>query len=872
MWLDETGLGVKDAYRIDCVPDKANLSYDSLYSGSVAAYRRKLPITGLSSGQAVSLDDGRGKASKRGRDKHSRYFTTELAVGEEVTLVRSAATAGGMVAMGDMVAIGDSPALSVESRQSGDYNKALMRDPHNVSLWLEFINAQESLLDWEKGGKRRQAMTNRKISIFEKALLSNPTSVPLLLGYMSLVATCWEPKAVIKRWKEMVFTQPNVPELWLGYIGFCQNNFTEFSVDSVAALYAKCISTLSMISEGTLKSHSPNKDNELWTLVIFAQYCNFLREAGFTERGVASYQALLELNLCAPPTLSDSSLHTQLTQLGQFWASYAARLGEPGARGWMAHPKPLGPLDLGSHKEPTLDDDEDDVAMVTSLSLKEAWIKLEAHRSKEHCKPWVSSDEPLDSERVIPWETLKPCMFRLSTSQLKLECMLRFLSFLGALTPPHHSPTPHLSQRTAHPHQLSSNVVSTFSSLLSDGVCVPLGVSEAPRVCESIAEYVSYLSQTLLFTTPLFHSPLSRTISLVCNQTLSLLSEEHAQTQVALVWISHTLTELGAALQSNAQVKESKKAAQKLVKSLLKLKDHRNNFELWRACALVEHHLGSDPSQMLHTLLSSTLTARLVASLVEIAIGLVPSLVPRQDSTDNTQVALNALLCLSEGKYNKDTPVTPTRLLMIDWSSSQTDPLHIGLCRAYFEYLTRGVAPAIRVLNDLCDTLSPQSELVGTVRCKQVHLLLHSPLAQPKTLRAVLDSALLVAPGNAWLLANKLLIEEQSFSVGHIPTQPAQGAEALLFRFLGELRRSDRMAALSGSSSGAVRRAVGMLDRCAGESPLLWTVYMELRVSLCKCVLLEFPEWVQLLVVYSTTALGCRGLWCECLLQSSRHW
>lgn len=322
---------LQDGFRVDSTPDRENLSYDSLYSGNVSSYRRKYSVVGLGRGQSVLLDDGRGWAKSKGRrgEKLVRYFKNAPTKRSEVVL----ATGHSPASLGNVVLLGEEVIESPESynrTRTAEYNKTLSSDPSNVPLWLEFISAQDSLCE----GVKEAAMNERKMAIYEEALSSNPRHLELLLGHMKLMASISESKTVLQRWKDLIFIQPNVPQLWLGYIDYCQKDFAHFSTDSVMALYTKCLRTLSSIEEGTLKSHSPLPDSQRWALRIFQSYCEFLKASGHTERGVASYQALLELNLCTPTHLTRTPLDTVITELGHYWRRSSVRLGQANARGW----------------------------------------------------------------------------------------------------------------------------------------------------------------------------------------------------------------------------------------------------------------------------------------------------------------------------------------------------------------------------------------------------------------------------------------------------------------------------------------------------------------------------------------------------------
>ncbi len=514
--------------------------------------------------------------------------------------------------------------------------------------------------------------------------------------------------------------------------------------------------------------------------------------------------------------------------------------------------------------DPPLEDD--DVDVVSGLPEKEAWLRLEGHRGAWHILPWLQDDDPLDSERIVSFESVKSALFRVESEDMKLELVMRFLQYLGALTP-----TPY-SGYVVEPVQLSSSVVSVFSSLLSDGVNIGSSLNPSPLTCENITELVDVLSDTLLHnhespTHPLVYA----TISHLCQQCMvhlkhagtqlghehagtqlghehagtqlghehagtqlghehagTQLGHEHAGTQLGLVWTANTIK----AAQGNTALK---KLPQKVIKSLLKTQ--RNNLELWRCCALVEHLLGNDCLTIFHTLLASSLTPRLVATLVEVTM----------TTSDPPQVALNALLCLCEGTYTIG-PVTPTRILKANFAlppnASPSDVFHSGLCKVYFEYLTNGLSRACATLEELCTCLSAHSDLLLSLRVRQVRLCLHSPRTEPRYLKGVLESGLVVCPGHPWLLANRLLLEEQAFSVGRLHRGDPSHGGGQLFRVLQELRRLERMATLSGSSKGALRRALGLLETAVGQAqplglletamgtrPLLWRVYLIVQVS-----------------------------------------
>lgn len=68
-----------------------------------------------------------------------------------------------------------------------DYNIRTRDNPKDVALWMEFIRFQD-----EFPSSSEAPITEKKLSIYRKALQENPESNELLLGYLSTSATVLE--------------------------------------------------------------------------------------------------------------------------------------------------------------------------------------------------------------------------------------------------------------------------------------------------------------------------------------------------------------------------------------------------------------------------------------------------------------------------------------------------------------------------------------------------------------------------------------------------------------------------------------------------------------------------------------------------------
>ena len=110
------------------------------------------------------------------------------------------------------------------------------------------------------------------MSIVERALDGNPGSVELKLERLRLCGELWEPSALLKEWKKLVFVHPNSASLWRSYLLFVQSHFSTFSVSKVIAVYGKCLSVLSAVQDGTMVSHPPLAGTEEDMLGMSAEH------------------------------------------------------------------------------------------------------------------------------------------------------------------------------------------------------------------------------------------------------------------------------------------------------------------------------------------------------------------------------------------------------------------------------------------------------------------------------------------------------------------------------------------------------------------------------------------------------------------------
>ncbi|XP_065883465.1 nuclear exosome regulator NRDE2-like isoform X2 [Dysidea avara] len=716
VWLEDVGLKPELAYRFDRAPDIDNARYGGLYSADIARYRRHTNYcVGLQ--DEINYTDSRGRqmSKKHKKSGSSRYFKSSLSKQQD-TMVYTSTKDDTFEWKESFISIKkteeqqpsdenqdtntDTPEWYVTQKAKA-YNQSLAEDPSDVSLWLEFIKFQDEALLWgcvpgvdlqgDGGNSKKQnrvALIERKMAIFEKAMQTNPLSVDLIKGYMALCEEVWDHDKMVKSWRDTVFKLPHKASLWVDYILYCQRQFSFFTVSQLCAVYAKGISMLSSLHEGVLRSHTPDADIEESMVSIIALFCIFLRNAGHTEKAVALYQALLEFNLCCPPSLSaDITIREAIAFLEPFWDSGAARIGEVGAVGWKnwverESDKERGTTLLGlvqlsqvwNESDTKVTEvgtnDDQEMELVHEHPLSESWINLETFRESQHHLPWKlptdsTADTSEDPDRLVLFDDITPYLFRVKTEESRLLLLLHFLNFLGVSTPAvasnccvHH----HVMHALLQASQIAPpTTASTVSAMIKN--FKTFQGSAVPIACCTIGSDLDGVQlddiQLETLQNPSAHHSVCFIRNLL-NQCLPLFSSQN-QTVVAQNWLGFELS-----IAKHATPKEAKKkikCVKKLAKALLKLQAHRNNVQLW--CNYAHLELTSegrnDAIKVCEKILSQCtvdIDSNSSIPVLHMYLYLIGLILCDSDgeelsfTPENVSYVKHVLVCLTEGNYH----------------------------------------------------------------------------------------------------------------------------------------------------------------------------------------------------------------------------
>lgn len=326
IWIEEANLTPEKAYRLHKKPDLANRMYNTLYRLDISLYKVRANVTclGLGKHQVIELTEQKGKKKKKTRTVGRYWNVSDFQVPGStekvsVALPSTVKKPDQRINLGDVtsyvplvlsckdeMAKEDSLRRKVEeSTANKDYdeteilqktrelNKILNNNQQDIQTWLALVDFQEEIVRKEDsvkssftatGQERRKAATRtiikKKIAVFEKALQKNPNSVQLIVGHLDLCNEIMDAEELVQKWKQVSFVHPNNTLLWRHYVLFMQSRFSVFSFSKTAAVYSKCLSTLSSIKEGTFASHQAEGDLESEMVDLFIRECQFSRQSG----------------------------------------------------------------------------------------------------------------------------------------------------------------------------------------------------------------------------------------------------------------------------------------------------------------------------------------------------------------------------------------------------------------------------------------------------------------------------------------------------------------------------------------------------------------------------------------------------------------
>lgn len=155
------------------------------------------------------------------------------------------------------------------ARKTALFNEKLRKNPNDITLWMLFVEHQdtcfsqsESISDSENINSKKQskssshrALLERKVSIFDKAIEQNPKNVDLITARLNLAMEYWDASALHQEWRNVLFVNPALLQLWKEYLRFMENYFEGFNVTQILKAYANCLQKLMQMTHSSFAVH-----------------------------------------------------------------------------------------------------------------------------------------------------------------------------------------------------------------------------------------------------------------------------------------------------------------------------------------------------------------------------------------------------------------------------------------------------------------------------------------------------------------------------------------------------------------------------------------------------------------------------------------
>ncbi|PAA70013.1 hypothetical protein BOX15_Mlig016338g2, partial [Macrostomum lignano] len=285
--------------------------------------------------------------------------------------------------------------------------------------------------------------TERCLAIVKRGLELSPAHLGLRMLEARVALPSWDRAEALRRLSDLTFKYPNSTVAWLCRLQLLRSSLELYNRSQQLRLYAEAFATLTAIADGRMLSHRALPDCWEHLLVLFLDYCLYLERCGLIERAIASFQAIIEFNLCRPTSAATAD------EFEAFWSSGAPRFGDVSSRGWRGDCASSATVDAADSDEgyflaaqESCDDEErkllqnhleniqcQDEEDKNQPPLAELMLEFERIRCHWLWYPCRRENEIEDLDRLVAFDDVRACLIRLPT-ELTPHLVALFLLFL----------------------------------------------------------------------------------------------------------------------------------------------------------------------------------------------------------------------------------------------------------------------------------------------------------------------------------------------------------------------------------------------------------------------------------------------------------
>lgn len=427
-----------------------------------------------------------------------------------------------------------------------EYNVALTENPNDVDMWIQYVNYQEVIHQFERayrGVRGKGTMAERQLSIVDRALALNPGNKQLVRKRITIAEASLSADVASRQIEALLSTQPASIELWRGFVRTTQWSLALCSAPGVLNLYIKATQQLHQSRRGAPASQTPPAERAIIDLVLDCGL--FLRQAGLWEHVWLLVQAYLTLNLITPTT-KYFELKSEIS--------------------------------------------EDDVmteemkVMRSQLPLMTLWARVERIREDAHWLPVSDGEESEDPQRHVTGEDIAGMVHPITEPALNFRLIAVCISLLKVPLLPFRDCWVRLLGMDQVPWAVDGP--EWFLPVLQPPS--PLWKRPPVKVIQSVVELVGgpqYLRTTV--GQPMYLNSVCRILQLVSD-----VLPEPAATAFLLWWLRFGRLMVSLEQSGICKLPSSHRKLRSSVKEILKQDRYRNNLSLYHEFALLELDLG----------------------------------------------------------------------------------------------------------------------------------------------------------------------------------------------------------------------------------------------------------------------------------------
>lgn len=290
------------------------------------------------------------------------------------------------------------------SQTTAMFNKKLTEDPHDIKKWLEYVDFQNTVYQFEKTyrkgsiAKGLRVLAERKLSILDKALSHNPNCEELLRERLNVAVSIYPSDELQVQLKNLVDKEQGNIILWQGYIEATQCSMSHCNTPAVIQLYTNCLSILHKVRRNSGLEKPQLEEN---ILKMLYQCALFLKQAGLSEQLWTLLRLYLELNLS---------------------------------------PNDKGKFNITSGFQERELVELEEVVLSSQLPLHELWLRTEKLRESCHFIPFTEENECEDPQRIVFPEDVAELIHPITMPENTFRLIVTILTLLKVpLLPCRHS-------------------------------------------------------------------------------------------------------------------------------------------------------------------------------------------------------------------------------------------------------------------------------------------------------------------------------------------------------------------------------------------------------------------------------------------------